>query len=294
MLRRLRSNLGWATAAATAATTLAVACGGNVAGGPGSPGGDPHSGGRVPTNSGSSTSNRVNNTATGNGSAWVGTGYGVGVTTDTTVNHGTSDSTHSCITYSCGLSSANCAGTITIPKLPDGCYGPCQCSEPIDPPPPLDASVTDVAVNGVSTFQLAAAPGTSFCAVVTTPVQGGGWLSIDGTSASDGGSAIFALGATVSCGACYAPQSQAIVASTIVPGMPIQYVWDGQLQAGALCGEDAGARTCTFPLPTPAGSYVAHMCAWTDCSLDPQTAQYKCIDVPFAFPLTGPVIGVLD
>jgi hypothetical protein len=283
----------------TAGAAMVIACGGNVA--PERRIGDPQGNtgaigiGATGANSGSGNSGYP----TG-GYGYSSSGYG----------YGSSGSTYSCVTYSCALNSTICPGGVTNPILPNGCPGPCECAGGVVSPPPLpdagpdivDAPVDDVApacATGSYEFDLEVAPGETFCAVTEAPLYTDTtWLSIE--RGVDGGAQVFSSVTSVSCDTCTGG-SDVVVMQPISSGSPLSYFWDGMDTEPSACGGgggetgiDTGAIACTRSYCAPPGEYVAHMCAYTDCTRTSGSMPYRCVDVPFVFPPTAPVVGVLQ
>jgi hypothetical protein len=278
----------------TAGAAMAIACGGSVAGERrmGDPGGN---------------TGAVIGIAT---SASSGSGFSGYQTSGGGYGNGGSGSTYSCATYSCALDSTSCPTGVMSPILPNGCPGPCQCPGGVVPPKPvpeagpddIDAPVDspdDVAppcATGSYEFDLEAAPGQSFCAVTEAPFSfGATWLTIVQGPANPGAQ-VFSSTTSVSCETCTGGGSNVVVMQPISPGSPVSYFWDGVAKAPGGCGGgggDTGAIYCTKSYCVPPGEYTAHMCAFDSCTPASPSVPDRCVDVPFVFPPTAPVVGVL-
>jgi hypothetical protein len=157
-------------------------------------------------------------------------------------------------------------------------------------PPALDECV------GSYEFDLQAASGTSFCAVTDTPAGSGGWLTIHATpgATSDAGTTVYDLGADPSCSPCEPASSEPLSVTAVTPAAPLNSQWDGLTQTTTTCTYDNRVGVaCSVGSCTKPGAYVARMCAWTDCSMQPP-AELRCVDVPFVFPFTGVIAGTLN
>jgi hypothetical protein len=90
---------------------------------------------------------------------------------------------------------------------------------------------------------------------------------------------------------CVAPHGSAVTTAELK--------WDGTVYAMSTCGQ---GTSCYAPMHLPAGKYVARMCA-TPGSLNPPDGGFnstcvasgpaECVDVPFEFPSSSPVVGHL-
>lgn len=95
--------------------------------------------------------------------------------------------------------------------------------------------------------------------------------------------------------------------SSPVPTTGTDFTWNGTVYAAATgCGSGqigSPPVNCWMPSCAPAGHYVAHLCAYAlppdsdggfqVCELHAATKP-TCVDVPFDYPTTTQVVGVLD
>ncbi len=188
-----------------------------------------------------------------------------------------------------------------MPPDPDG--GPIIYDEggpPLEAGPIFDEGAPDVdaspipepCANGAVTFELEVAAGSAstYCAVLQDPTSGTSWLSLD---EPDGGFAIDSAPRIPNCASCETnPDQGNFETQGLVATGPIVRVWAGTMAWFSTCGPSGTA--CVTPVCSAAGTYIAHMCADSECPGQPNTVVAEhCVDVPFDYPTTETVVGIL-
>jgi hypothetical protein len=90
--------------------------------------------------------------------------------------------------------------------------------------------------------------------------------------------------------------SGACPAATPLPDGGVALSWDGTVwTSGKTCGSN---MACSAQICAPAGQYTAHMCAYRapdagGCFGGAISGPPVCVDVPFAYPAQGSVVGSL-
>jgi hypothetical protein len=142
-------------------------------------------------------------------------------------------------------------------------------------------------------------PGTRFCSSPPQQCGGTSWYAI---LDSDGQPLTTELGCgVVDCAACetggagcpaFCGFSQLLDAELTATWSGVLYGSSGQCESGYSCR----SRSCAKP-----GKYVAHFCGYAltstdgsaDCEKNAATTS-TCVDMPFEYPVAGPVVAVLD
>jgi hypothetical protein len=207
-------------------------------------------------------------------------------------------SSASCSTYSCNIPYAGiCPYGVETPLDAQGCPTACRCAV-------FEGDGGTAADGGAGpcgpgiTFELDAPVGaaTPHCATVFGATTGiAPWLSLE---TPDAGAASFVPPSrSVVCGSCVVGAPSPVdLTQALGPGLPpVTYVWDGTTPQFSTCTAGGDVFVCAAPTCMPAGSYVAHMCARSDCSSgDDASAAETCVDVPFDYPSSSPtVVGAL-
>ncbi len=129
------------------------------------------------------------------------------------------------------------------------------------------------------------------------------WLSILDAS---GVPVSIGLGCGVApCATCESLGCPALCAiSTPLAAEGVETAWDGLQWVAGTCGTSV---ECKSPICAPAGDYVARFCGYAldaqggaggatnefDVCMD-ATLEPTCVDVPFTYPSSDPIVGVLD
>ncbi len=185
----------------------------------------------------------------------------------------------------------------------------------------VDAPIAcDLGAPSPVTFRMIAAPGASFCGsnCSNVPLVTASWLTILAPGATT--PLTVSRGCFPTCDECQPiacvtakaaprpPPDSSVPPPSDVGCAPPQllqpegetYTWSGALWASGQCGA-AGYSCVSLVCGTPPGKYVARMCASRGslegpdsgpkhCSPEP---TLTCVDVPFDYPATGVVEGVL-
>jgi hypothetical protein len=153
------------------------------------------------------------------------------------------------------------------------------------------------ASQGSATLRLKLAPGSAYCDDGCPPT---GHIGLGSVSAPKGSMTIVPPCGSVFCDTCLANQC---------PGSPCgprtvqdneELTWDGTYYEASRCGPQAmGCWRKTF---AAAGQYIAIMCATPGTISQPdgggllvctKTGDLQCVEVPFTFPSSTPVVGTL-
>jgi hypothetical protein len=112
-----------------------------------------------------------------------------------------------------------------------------------------------------------------------TPLQYGGWCSLD-------------------CSTCSRSPCPSIPCVPPTAGPTIDTAWNGMHTTAGTCG---GGQDCSNPAAcAPHGRYIAHLCGYvlppggsSPRSCDSAASTPSCVDLPFDFPTSEVVTGVL-
>jgi hypothetical protein len=148
-------------------------------------------------------------------------------------------------------------------------------------------------VNSTVTFQLKAPGGGSWCLGQGCSTE---WLQIRDAA---GSSMILSNSCQSTCEACQMLGCPAIcVLPQKMPAAGTTKTWDGTSFSIGTCGPNA--MSCLNKQCAPAGKYVAVMCATASTAPDASlacssstTVKQTCVEVPFEYPSSAPVVGAL-
>jgi hypothetical protein len=167
--------------------------------------------------------------------------------------------------------------------------------------PPDAASSADAGICAPATFHLSAdlGAGSSRYCLGEASCANGVWLTI---LAPDGQVIAPALPVcALDCSSCSMPNCHSrICINPVLPLQGLDLSWSGESWLEGTCG--TAASSCHSRSCPPAGRYTARMCAHAlpagetagpeGCG-DRAAAEATCVEVPFDYPATEPVVGVL-
>jgi hypothetical protein len=167
--------------------------------------------------------------------------------------------------------------------------------------PPDATSSADAGVCASTTFHLSAdlSAGASRYCMGGASCPNSAWLTILAPDGREIAPALSVCG--IDCSSCSMPSCHSLICDNpVLPLEGIDLSWSGESWLEGTCG--AAASSCHSRSCPPAGRYAAKMCGHAlpvgeavgpeGCG-DRAAAEPTCVEVPFDYPTTEPVVGVL-